>query len=89
MICDEPVSALDVSIQGQILNLLMDLQERFQLSYLFITHDLSVARHICNRIGVMYLGKIMEIGPTDEIFESPFHPYTRALYRRFPTRSRI
>jgi len=84
VICDEPVSALDVSIQGQILNLLMDLQERFQLSYLFITHDLSVARHICNRIGVMYLGKIMEMGNTDDIFEQPLHPYTRALLLAVP-----
>ncbi len=84
VICDEPVSALDVSIQGQILNLLMDLQEKFKLSYLFITHDLSVARHICNRIGVMYLGKLMEIGPADDIFENPLHPYTRALLSAIP-----
>jgi oligopeptide/dipeptide ABC transporter ATP-binding protein len=84
VICDEPVSALDVSIQGQILNLLMDLQERFQLSYLFITHDLSVARHICNRIGVMYLGKIMEMGDTADIFEHPLHPYSRALLSAVP-----
>ena len=84
VICDEPVSALDVSIQGQILNLLMDLQEKFQLSYLFITHDLSVARHICNRIGVMYLGKIMEFGDRDDIFERPLHPYTKALLSAVP-----
>jgi len=84
IICDEPVSALDVSVQGQILNLLMDLQEQFQLSYLFITHDLSVARHICDRIGVMYLGKLMEMGTAETLFENPLHPYTRALLSAVP-----
>ena len=85
IIADEPVSALDVSIQAQILNLLMDLKDEFGFSYLFITHDLSVVRHISDRIGVMYLGFMAETGPTDMIFNNPLHPYTRALLAAAPT----
>jgi peptide/nickel transport system ATP-binding protein/oligopeptide transport system ATP-binding protein len=85
VIADEPVSALDVSIQAQILNLMMDLKDAFGFSYLFITHDLSVVRHISDRIGVMYLGFLVETGPSDDIFLNPRHPYTRALLSAAPS----
>lgn len=84
VICDEPVSALDVSIQSQILNLMMDLQERMGLSYLFISHDLSVVKHISNRIGVMYLGSLVEMADKKDLFDNPSHPYTRALLAAIP-----
>ncbi|MFW6409633.1 MAG: ABC transporter ATP-binding protein [Halanaerobiales bacterium] len=84
VVADEPIASLDVSIQAQILNLLMDLQEEFDLTYLFIAHDLSVVKHISNRVAIMYLGKIMEIGKTEEIFAEPLHPYTRALFASIP-----
>jgi oligopeptide transport system ATP-binding protein len=84
IIADEPVSALDVSIQAQVVNLLMDLQQRLQLTYLFIAHDLRLVRHICRRVAVMYLGKIVEMGETEAIFANAAHPYTRALLSAIP-----
>lgn len=85
IIADEPVSALDVSIQAQILNILMDLKDEFGFSYLFIAHDLSVVRHISDRLGVMYLGSIMEKASKDQIFSNPMHPYTKVLFSAVPT----
>jgi peptide/nickel transport system ATP-binding protein len=84
LVCDEPISALDVSIQAQIINLLQDLQEKYNLTYLFIAHDLSVVRHISNRVGVMYLGKLAELGDKDLVFYNTLHPYTKALLSAVP-----
>lgn len=84
IVADEPVSALDVSIQAQIINLMMDLQEKYNLSYLFISHDLSVVKYLSTRIGVMYLGNIVEIADKDKIYKNPLHPYTKSLFSAIP-----
>ena len=84
LVADEPVSALDVSIQAQMINLLMSLQERFRLTLLIIAHDLAVVRHVSDRIAVMYLGKLMEVSPAEELYENPLHPYTISLLSAIP-----
>ena len=84
LICDEPVSALDVSVRAQVLNLLSELQEKLNLTYMFISHDLSVVEHLCDRVAIMYLGQLMELGTVDQIYDNPSHPYTQALLSAIP-----
>ena len=84
LVCDEAIAALDVSIQAQVINLFMDLREEFDLTYLFISHDLSVVEHIADRVAIMYLGRIVEVADTESIFSEPKHPYTRALLAEAP-----
>ena len=86
IVCDEPISSLDISIQAQIVNLLADIQEQFGLTYLFISHDLGMVKHLCDRVAVMYRGKIVEIAPTQALFRDPKHAYTRALFSSVPRR---